>query len=93
LAIDWSRHLGDTGTFYHRDLNAQLNAAGWGGWNTLGENILTGPGSMTGDQIENSFLSSPEHRTNILSTAYNSIGVGVYYAPNGNVYVTQDFGG
>ena len=93
LALDWSTQLGNSGTFHHRDLNAQLNAPGYGGWHTLGENILSGPRSMTGDAIENAFDASPEHYANIMSGAFNSIGVGVFYAPNGNVYVTQNFGG
>jgi uncharacterized protein YkwD len=93
LAMDWSTQLGNSGTFHHRDLNAVLNSPGYGGWNTLGENIMTGGASMSGDAIENAFMNSAPHRANILSPSFNSIGVGVYYAPNGNVYVTQNFGG
>jgi uncharacterized protein YkwD len=93
LAMDWSIQLGNSGTFHHRDLHAVLNWAGYGGWNTLGENILAGGSWMSGDAIEDAFMNSPEHRANVLSPTYNSVGVGVYYAPDGNVYVTQNFGG
>lgn len=93
LALDWSIQLGNSGTFHHRDLNAVLNSPDYRGWHTLGENLLRGPASLTGNQIEDALINSPDHRANILSPAFNSIGVGISYAPDGMIYVTQNFGG
>jgi uncharacterized protein YkwD len=93
LALEWSAQLGSSGAFFHRDLNAVLSSPAYRGWHTLGENLLRGPASMSGDAIEDSFMNSPAHRDNILSPAFNSVGVGISYTPDGRVYVTQNFGG
>jgi uncharacterized protein YkwD len=93
LALDWSVQLGNSGTFHHRDLNAVLASPAYRGWRTLGENLLRGPASMTGDEVQDAFMNSPDHRANIVSAAFNSVGVGISYSPDGRIYVTQNFGG
>jgi uncharacterized protein YkwD len=94
LATDWSTQLGTSGTFRHRDLNAVIRSPDYAGYRTLGENILRGPASLTGDQMEDSWMNSPGHRANLLSGAFTSIGIGLYYTPDGaQVYATQNFGG
>jgi uncharacterized protein YkwD len=93
LAVDWSTQLGSSGSFHHRDLGAVLRSPAYSGWRTLGENIFRGPAGMNGNQIEDAWLASPPHAANIFSTAYHSIGIGLYYAPDGRVYATQNFGG
>jgi uncharacterized protein YkwD len=85
--------MGSSGNLHHRDLNAQMQAPGYGGYNTLGENVLSGPRSMTGDQIENAFMNSQPHRDNILSSSYNSVGIGLRFSSDGKIRVTQNFGG
>lgn len=40
---------------------------------------------------ELAFMNSPEHRENILNAHYTEVGIGVKYAPNGKVYVVQEF--
>ena len=47
LAISWSQYLASTNGFFHRDLNAVIRSPGYGGYHTLGENILKGPASMS----------------------------------------------
>jgi len=42
------------------------------GWQLLGENVGTGPGAP---QVEQAFMASPEHRSNILNPAFSEIGV------------------
>lgn len=39
------------------------------------------------------FMNSPTHRANILNPNFTEVGIGVKYAPNGKVYVVQEFTG
>ena len=93
LAADWSMQLGQSGSFHHRDLGPVINSPAYAGYRTLGENILRGPASMTGNDMMNAWMASPGHAANILSGSYTSIGIGLYYAADGSVYATQNFGG
>jgi uncharacterized protein YkwD len=93
LAVDWSTQLGSSGAFHHRDIGATLLSPEYSGWHTLGENIFRGPASLDGNQIEDAWMNSSPHRANILSGAFHSIGIGLYYAADGRVYATQNFGG
>ncbi len=92
LATGWSQHMAATGVFAHSNLSATLNSPPYSGYNTLGENILRGPASLSAQQMHNAWMNSPGHRANILSGAYNSIGIGVAYTGS-TVYATQNFGG
>jgi uncharacterized protein YkwD len=92
LAQGWSSYLASTGSFFHRDLNAVIQSPGYGGYHTLGENILRGPASMTAGDMHLAWMNSPDHRANVLSPAFSSVGIGVAYA-NGQVWATEDFGG
>jgi uncharacterized protein YkwD len=38
-------------------------------------------------------MNSPEHRRNILDSAFTTVGVGVVDSPDGTVWVTEDFMG
>jgi uncharacterized protein YkwD len=93
LALDWSTQLGRSGSFYHRDLGALIRTPAYAGYNTLGENILRGSASMTGDQMHAAWMASPAHAANIVSPSYTSIGIGLYYTGAGQVYATENFGG
>jgi len=92
LAQGWSAYMAATNTFAHRNLAAVLASPGYGGYHTLGENILEGPASMSADAMHTAWMNSPDHRANILSGAYSSLGIGLAYA-NGQVWATEDFGG
>jgi uncharacterized protein YkwD len=92
LAQSWSQYLASTGQFFERNLSATLASPGFGGYHTLGENILRGPDTMSSADMHIAWMNSPPHRANILSPAYNSVGIGLSYA-NGSVYATEDFGG
>jgi cysteine-rich secretory family protein len=37
-------------------------------------------------------MQSQGHRDNMMSPAYNTVGIGVYCAPDGTLWATQDFG-
>ncbi|HWW43898.1 MAG TPA: CAP domain-containing protein [Acidimicrobiia bacterium] len=92
LAQGWSAYMAATNSFEHRNLSAVLASPGYGGYHTLGENILEGPAGMTADQMHTAWMNSPDHRANILDGAYSSLGIGLAYA-NGQVWATEDFGG
>ena len=92
LATSWSQYLASTNTFDHGDLNAVMTSPGYAGFRTLGENILTGPASMSAADMATAWMNSPDHRATILSPAYSSMGIGLVYA-NGSVWATETFGG
>jgi uncharacterized YkwD family protein/spore coat assembly protein SafA len=54
-----------------------------------GENIAMG--QRTAAEVMNGWMNSPGHRSNILSPAYNEIGVGLAKSANGKYYWTQLF--
>ena len=92
LARSWSAHLAATNSFYHQNLGAILGSPGYGGYRTLGENILEGSAGISAATMNSAWMNSPDHRANILSGAYRWVGIGVAYA-NGQVWATEDFGG
>jgi uncharacterized protein YkwD len=61
-------------------------------WQAVGENIAI-YGSVTG--AEAAFMNEPRfaknHRANILSPNFTEIGIGIVQAPDGSLYITQDF--
>lgn len=63
-------------------------------FNSSGENIAYGYGISnytTPDGVFNVWFNSTPHRNNILSDKYNSLGIGIFKAPNGYYYWVQDF--
>jgi len=58
-------------------------------FSAAGENIAYG--QRTPQDVMNSWMNSPGHRSNILNATYNQIGVGVAKAANGTFYWTQMF--
>ena len=92
LAQSWSQHMAATNSFGHQNLGAILASPGYQNFNTLGENILQGPASISAGDMNTAWMNSPDHRANILSGAYRWVGIGVAYA-NGQVWATEDFGG
>jgi uncharacterized protein YkwD len=81
-----SGHMAADGTIYH---NQNLANEVGGQWWVLGENVGMGPSCQA---IHDAFMASPEHRSNILDTDYNQVGVGVA-VKDGTIYVTEDFAG
>lgn len=59
-------------------------------WSRIGENIAYGQNSP--QMVMNSWMNSPDHKSNILNSDYQYIGVGVTEA-NGRLYWTQFFVG
>jgi len=58
-------------------------------YTAAGENIAYG--QRTPQEVMNSWMNSPGHRSNILAGNFNQIGVGVAKAANGTLYWTQMF--
>jgi hypothetical protein len=66
--------MADRGQIYHNpNLASDINAAGLD-WARVGENVGVGPDVGV---INGAFLASPHHRENMLSPAYNAVGVGI----------------
>lgn len=55
----------------------------------VAENIANG--QRNAEEVMNSWMNSPGHRANILSSTYNQIGVGVARDSNGKLFWTQIF--
>jgi len=54
----------------------------------MGENVAYA-GSV--DQAFQALLNSPPHYANMTDPTFNRVGVGIYVAPDGRVWVTMDF--
>lgn len=91
-AQSWAEEMGRSG-FRHQNLGALLGQPLFGGFEMLGENIaqLAGPG-MTSGQLHLAWMRSDSHRKGILQPGFDMFGVGVYCAPDGKLWATQEFG-
>jgi uncharacterized protein YkwD len=96
LARGHSEEMAETGTFSHREIDGSLpmtrvSQAGIQ-WLALGENIAKSD-DLT--QAEQAFMDEPKfkpnHRGNILNPDYNHVGIGIARAPDGSLYITQEF--
>jgi uncharacterized protein YkwD len=92
LAQGWSGYLASINGFFHRNLQLVIQSPGYSGYHTLGENILEGPADMTASSMNTAWFNSPDHRANMLSGGFTSVGIGVASA-KGAVWATEDFGG
>ena len=92
LARGWSSHMAAAGQFAHRDLQATIERPEFGGYQQLGENILRGACALGASEMVKAWMDSPGHRDNLLSPLYDTTGVGVVCASDGQVWVTQNFG-
>ena len=57
-------------------------------YSAAGENIAH---HANVDKAQAAFMSSPGHRSNILSTAWTKVGIGIVQDSNGYIYTTQIF--
>ena len=93
LASAWSRQVANTGSLSHQDPGLILGSPGYDEYRAFGENVLVGSASLTAAQIEGTWMSSPEHRSNILFPTFNIAGVGCVIGPDRRLWVVVDFGG
>lgn len=84
------------GYFAHEDLQGRsvagrVEAAGMQ-WQEVGENIAI---YTTVARAEAAFMNEPRftenHRANILNPDFTDVGIGIVQAPDGRIYITQDF--
>ena len=84
------------GYFAHEDLQGRsvagrVEAAGMQ-WQSVGENIAI---YSSVARAEAAFMNEPRfgknHRANILNPDFTDVGIGIVQAPDGRIYVTQDF--
>ena len=79
-----SDHIGPEGRLRGNGIHYQV----------MGENVYeeTFPDHSTmASRVVKGWMSSPDHRANILSPDFTETGIGVAYSSNGETYVTEDF--
>lgn len=89
ISRDWSNQMIAANGIPHRPQN-QLSAMLPPGWLAWGENVAR---ATTLDAAVEGLINSPGHYQNMVNPAYNVVGIGVAIAPNGLVYLTQNFVG
>ena len=91
-----SEEMARNGYFSHEgaDGSSPANRVSMAGikWRSTGENIANCRGVS---EAESLFMNEPKfqqnHRWNILNVNYTHVGVGVARAPDGSLYITQEF--
>lgn len=79
-----AQRMASQGRMYHNpNLGGEVS-----GWSAVGENVGQGPSVSS---IHDAFMSSSSHRSNILSTSFTEVGVGVAQSSNGTLFVSQVF--
>src|SRR5438270_10377305 len=90
VAANWTNHLDQQQALSHNpDLGHQLETHGSPNWTAYGENVGDGPTSSA-DTLFQAYMNSPEHRANILGSAYRYLGVGVVF-DGSTAWNTLDF--
>jgi uncharacterized protein YkwD len=85
----WAQHMARTGRLEHSNLGDGLASLNW---TSLGENVgYSSPTSDTLLTIHNKFVSSAAHRSNLLNSGYNYMGVGVARDGAGRIWVAEVF--
>ena len=90
VAANWTNHLDQQQALSHNpDLGHQLETHGSPNWTAYGENVGDGPTSSA-DKLFQAYMNSPEHRDNILGSAYRYVGIGVVF-DHSTAWNTLDF--
>jgi uncharacterized protein YkwD len=87
-ATDWSRYMSTNG-FGHSNLGNLLNGGRFG---LVGENIASGGRGVSAGSLHVAWMHSDGHRANMLSPAYDLVGIGVYCTADGSMFATTSFG-
>jgi uncharacterized protein YkwD len=97
MARVYSEKMVRLGFFSHESpdglhLEDRAHAAGIAHFRMLGENIAYNQGfdDPGGFAVER-WMLSPGHRANILNAGFRQSAIGVFVAPDGTVYLTQEF--
>jgi len=81
-------HTSQDGTSF----STRIKNAGYQGYYALGENIAYHSGSPNADKVFGMWKNSPGHYSNMVSSNFVEMGLGVY-SKNGYTYYVQDLGG
>lgn len=84
FAQGWAGKMAEAGSISH---NPNLKNAP-GNWTAVGENVGVGGSEKA---IFNALVASSGHYANMVSTKYNTIGVGVVTGNDGRIYTTHNF--
>lgn len=92
LAGKYAQDMINRGYFAHNNPEGQtpfdrMKAAGIS-YTYAGENLAI---NSNVDAAQVAFMNSSGHRANVLSSNFTEVGIGVRYAPSGQVYVVQEF--
>jgi uncharacterized protein YkwD len=85
-AESWARQLASRNAFYHQGLMPIMRTCNK---RAAAENI--GKGNVSARRMVQLWMSSPEHRRNLLNPRYHHIGIGSVYSRGGTLYDVQDF--
>jgi hypothetical protein len=95
-AVKWDQHLANYATmwsaymktvgFRHSNIGSLL-----GVYNYVGENIAAGTAGTKAGALHGAWMRSSGHRANILAPGFTRVGIGVYCAPDGSLWLTQEF--
>jgi uncharacterized protein YkwD len=85
LGRQHSKTMRAAGTIFHSDV---ADTVGLLSWQIAGENVGVGP---TARGLHEAFMDSPGHRANVLSRAYDRVGVGLVRDSRGVIWVTVLF--
>ena len=85
LARTWAGRMESAAGISH---NPSLAAQGPAGWRRLGENVGMG---YDVQGLHDAFVASPLHYRNMIDPAFDSVGVGVVHAADGEIFVTVNF--
>src|SRR3954454_21060303 len=93
----YSEYMGSANFYAHNGPDgstplSRMNAAGFPGVGTWGENIAAGQSDA--DSVMQAWMNSPGHRSNILNPSFTHIGISAASVPGSQWknYWTQDFG-
>ena len=85
MARNWSARMLVVNGISH---NPSLAAQGPVGWRRLGENVGMG---YSVQSLHDAFVASPSHYKNMVDPQFDSVGVGIVHAADGEIFVTVDF--
>lgn len=85
-AQEWAEHMAQKNRMYHSSMRDIMRL----GFSTAGENIAWGQKDC--ETVMRTWLNSPGHRANIMSTKYSSIGCGVAQSSKGRIFWCTCFG-
>lgn len=86
-ARNWSVNMSANNNFAHSNLYPLLER-----FQTAAENIGVGGRGTTSGALHVAWMRSTGHRVNLLAPNLDVIGIGVFCAPDGRLWATQQFG-